>query len=130
MYFDKTVSMLVAVLAMCLFVLNAQAAPAVAHVARAAATIAPEPDDPGVCSNYIPEHDEYLTTAGPDFILHAYAKVRADPHYEPTKDNFLAILMKHFMHVSSNAADKCNTVMECEVRHTLRTRSKGLYSDR
>jgi len=129
MHLNNIASVLFVALATFLFVLNAQAGTAVARAVAAHATIAPEPEESGVCSNHIPSRKEFLAGPIPDQILGLYDIVRGDPNYEPEKDNFLEILMRHFTHIGENIPKKCNTVMECEVRHTVRIEAKSLCID-
>jgi len=121
MLVNNIASVLFVAMAIFLFVLNAHAANAVAHVPAAAATIAPEPEEPGVCSNRMPERPGYLAGSIPDMAIRLHQIFRSEPGYEHGKDHFVKYLMDHFMHINVGLSGKCNGVQECEVRQTWLT---------
>jgi len=117
--------MLLAALVMCLYMVNVQAATAVARAVAGGATIAPEPPEPGVCSNRMPEKPEFLAGSIPDMALYMQEVFRGHPNYEHGKDHFVKFLMDHFSHINTDLPGKCNGFQECEVSQTLHVEAKA-----
>jgi hypothetical protein len=115
MYGKKITSVLFALLAMCLLVVNVQAANAVAGAVAAAATWPAEPLEPGECNDTMPFKEEFRAGWIPQFALDIYTKFRSSKDYEADKDQFLLYPITD--HFTKNVPEsvKCTVLQECEV---------------